>query len=395
MRLLAFDPFHGAAGDMICGALLGLGIPHEPVMRAMGSVVQVPEIEKVSRTGISAIKVHTHAGPAHRTLEEVLDIVKAADAPRVVITRAERIFTHIAKAEESVHGDHHVHFHEVGADDAIADVIGSCMALYLLAPERIITLPIALGTGTITCAHGTLPVPAPATAAILKAGNLLVLSGNHVGEQLTPTGAAILAEITDQSLPSLPLGKILEIGYGAGTRDDPKSPNVLRAMLIEFQGFSTDTVDILETNVDDISGECIGTVLGKVMEAGARDASVIPVLMKKGRPGSLVRVISPPDRTSALAELLARELGTLGVRVSPAVHRFIAERIIQNIPVVIEGSSTIFPVKFGYIGDVCYLVKPEYDFAESFAREHAMPVRDVLHIVEEAGREYLKQGEDA
>ena len=118
----------------------------------------------------------------------------------------------------------------------------------------------------------------------------------------------------------------------------------------------------------------------------------IPILMKKGRPGHLIRVISPPDRSGILAELLARDLGTLGVRVTPAVHRFIAERKIMNIPVLLNGENILFPIKFGYLGDSCYLIKPEYDFAETCARNHHMPVRDVLHLAEEAGRKYLKTG---
>ena len=393
MHLLAFDPFHGAAGDMICGALLSLGADKEQVMRAMSSVVKTPDIEIVSRCGIAAIKVHTRAGPAHRTLEEVLDIVRSAQAPPIVIEQAERIFTRIARAEEAVHGTHHVHFHEVGADDAIADVIGSCMAIHLLAPDEIISLPVAVGTGMLTCAHGTFPVPAPATAEILSSGRLLVMSGEHTGEQLTPTGAAILSEFCGEGTPYLPVGTILKTGYGAGSRDDPRSPNVLRAFFLECQGLSEDIVDILETNVDDISGECIGTVLARVMEEGARDACAVPILMKKGRPGHLIRVISPPERSGVLAEILARELGTLGIRVTPAVHRFIAEREIQEVPVLIRGKEARFPVKFGYIGDTCYLIKPEYGFAEEYAKTHNIPVRDILHMVTEAGKKTIRGGD--
>ena len=395
MRLLAFDPFHGAAGDMICGALLALGIPADPVIHAMSSVCTTPKIETVNRCGISAVYVKTMAGPARRTLSEVVEIVRSADAPPVVISRAERIFSRIATAEESVHGNPHVHFHEVGADDAIADVIGSCMALHLLSPDRIISLPVAMGTGTITCSHGIFPVPAPATAAIVNQTDLLVISGQHSGEQLTPTGAAILSEFCDEGVGVLPAGKIIKTGYGAGSRDDPHSPNALRVFLMENNGLQGDVIDILETNVDDISGEILGAALTGFIDAGARDAAAVPILMKKGRPGYLVRVISPPDRSVMLAEMMAGELGTLGVRVSPAVHRFIADRIIHEIPVTINLETTMFPVKFGYIGDTCYLVKPEFTFAESYAKEHQIPVREVLHHVEEAGRRYLFPGGQA
>ncbi|MDD3575188.1 MAG: DUF111 family protein, partial [Methanospirillum sp.] len=181
-------------------------------------------------------------------------------------------------------------------------------------------------------------------------------------------------------------------GYGAGSRDDPKSPNVLRAFLMEYKGMSGDIVDILETNVDDITGECIGTALSRVMKEGARDACAVPVLMKKGRPGHLIRVISPPDRSGVLAEILALELGTLGIRVTQAVHRFVAERKIQDVPVQINGKEIQFPVKFGYIGDSCYLVKPEYGFAEEYAKKHNIPVREIIHLVTEEGMKIIRTG---
>ncbi|MDD1724266.1 MAG: nickel pincer cofactor biosynthesis protein LarC [Methanospirillum sp.] len=385
MRLLAIDPFHGAAGDMICGALLSAGAGPEPVLRAMESVVHAPRIEQVTRCGIAAVKVHTQAGQAHRSLEEVVTIVRGADAPAEVITRAERIFSRIAAAEESVHGKM-THFHEVGADDAIADVIGSCMALHLLAADRVMVLPVATGKGTVRCCHGILPVPAPATAAILASGELLVYSGDADGEQLTPTGAAILSEIGDETGRDLPPGRIIKTGYGAGDREDPESPNVLRVIIMDCQGLSNDTVDILETNVDDVPGEVIGSVLSLVMEKGARDATAIPLLMKKGRPGYLVRIISPVTLSPRLSEILARELGTLGIRVTPAVHRFVAGRCIQDVEVSISGGTFLFPVKYGYIGGECYMVKPEFSVVEKFAREYDLPVRDLLSLVEKAGK---------
>ena len=364
-----------------------------PVIQAMSSVVRTPRIETVSRCGISALKIHTLAGPAHRTLDEVLEIVRGADAPHQVIESAERIFFRIAAAEESVHGDHHVHFHEVGADDAIADVIGSCMALHLLAPENVISLPVALGFGTISCTHGIIPVPAPATAAIIAKTNLLVKSGEQEGEQLTPTGAALLAEFCEEGVTALPVGKILATGYGAGSRDDPRSPNVLRSLLMECSGFHKDTIDILETNVDDVPGEILGSFITDIMDKGARDAVAIPLLMKKGRPGFLIRVITPSHLSGDLAEIMAKELGTLGVRVTPAVHRFIADREIREIPVTINGNTISFPIKFGYLGGCCYLVKPEFDFAETYAKKHRTPVRDILHLAEEAGKNYVQNGD--
>ena len=392
MRLLVFDPYHGAAGDMICAALISAGAPQEPVLRTMASVVQPPKTENVLRCGIRALKIHTMAGPAHRTLDEVLKIVYTANAPPDVIDQAVRIFHRIAAAEENIHGLI-THFHEVGADDAIADVIGSCMALSLLNPDRVLVLPVATGKGIVRCCHGVMPVPAPATAAILERGTLIVMTGDCMGEQLTPTGAAILSEIVNEASDNLPAGKILKTGYGAGERDDPLSPNVLRVIVMECQGLVNDIVDLLETNVDDVPGEIIGSILKRLIEEGARDASATPIIMKKGRPGFNIRVISPITETLRLSEFMARELGSLGIRVIPAVHRFIAERSINEITILINGVTVNIPVKYGYIGGKCYLIKPEFDIIESYAREHKIPVRDISAMVEEKARKFVETGD--
>jgi len=384
MRILTIDPFHGAAGDMFLGALLNLGADQDLVSRVMAQVVAPPSIEMVIRAGIRAVKIHTHAGPASRTLEEVLTRVRGVDAPKPVIERAEAVFHRIAHAEESVHGRMD-HFHEVGADDAIADVLGSCMAMYLISPDRVDVLPIAMGVGTIRMAHGTYPVPAPATAAILSQSRLVVTLGGGQGELCTPTGAALLAEFCTDPVPSSSSGRIESIGYGAGDHDDPHSPNVLRMILLVTSDVpSGDMVDILETNVDDVPGEVIGYLLERLMGAGARDACAVPLLMKKGRPGQLVRVICRPGDTPVLAGLMATELGTLGVRCIPSVHRFIADRKVEEISVQVHGILGSFPVKFGMMDGSCYTLKAEYESVCRFAEVHGLPVRSVMREVEEA-----------
>lgn len=267
MQTLLIDPFHGAAGDMIIGALLSLIDDKEPVLQAMASVVEYPDTKMVKRCGISALKIYTKAQKTHRTSEEVTAIIKKAQAPPEVIDRALSIFERIRKAEAKVHGyehssesedehhscgnEHHKHhnhghhdhtqqfFHEVGADDAIADLIGSSMALHLLNPDRIVVLPVVTGKGTVHIEHGIVPVPAPATAAILEESSLITHLGGTEDELLTPTGAAILSEIaTDTSNWNTEIlkGTIEGIGYGAGTRDDKHSPNVIRMILLEQNG---------------------------------------------------------------------------------------------------------------------------------------------------------------
>ncbi len=390
MRLLILDPFHGAAGDMITGALIDCGADKTLVIQAMDAVVAEPAVTRVTRAGIRAVKVDTRAMPAHRTFAEVMERLNeaASRVPAPALAMARRVFERIRKAEVEVHGEQ-PHFHEVGADDAIADIVGACTALELLDIDGVIVRPIALGHGTATGSHGTFPIPAPATAIILKDAGLTVASGRDEGELCTPTGAALLAEFSSQTGAEPAVYTILATGYGAGTRDPHNAPNVLRAMLVEAAGTSGrldgDTVNILETNVDDVSGEVIAHAIARCMEAGARDASAIPIVMKKGRPGFLVRVISLPETTGQLAELMALELGTLGIRCLPAVHRFIADRAVRDIEVEIAGERRMMPVKYGMMNGKVYTVKAEFGPACNWAAELGLPVREVLRAVGDAG----------
>lgn len=403
MRFLILDPFHGAAGDMITAALLDCGADRDLIVKAMKAVVAEPQISRVTRAGIQALKIDTKALPVHRTLDEVLGRLDetAPHLPAPALAMARRVFGRINEAEEEVHGTH-VHFHEVGADDAIADIVGACTALHTLGVDDIRILPVTLGHGTGTGSHGTFPIPAPATAAILRHTNLSTISGLHVGELCTPTGAALLAEFhasaaTDGELPAY---TIKTIGYGAGTRDPAHAPNVLRAMVVETTGvvgttgtLPQDTVDILETNVDDVSGEVIAHAIARFMEAGARDASATPIKMKKGRPGYLIRVISLPETSVQLAELMAKELGSLGIRCIPAVHRFVADRTIEEIEIEIAGKYRKLPVKLGWMHGSVYTLKAEFEPARAAAVEANVPVREVLRRVEEAAWDRVKNGQ--
>ena len=378
---------------MITGALLDCGSDRDRVVAAMGAVVTEPTVETVTRAGIRATKVHTHATPAHRSLDEVYKRLDHATphVPEEVLAMARRVFSRINAAEEEVHGAH-THFHEVGADDAIADVIGACTALATFCVDGVAVLPLALGSGTVTGSHGTIPVPAPATVAILKGSGLATMQGSDDGELCTPTGAALLAEFS--SIPPDALGAytILAVGYGAGSRDTPHSPNVIRAMVVETTGaLPQDTVDLLQTNVDDVSGEVIGEALARFIAAGARDASATPIIMKKGRPGYLVTVISLPETSTGLARLMARELGTLGVRRIPVVHRFVAERTITDVEVEIAGHKKRLPVKCGWMDGRIYTLKAEFDTARDWAAELDLPVRDVLRAIEAAAWNQVRE----
>jgi uncharacterized protein (TIGR00299 family) protein len=396
MRLLIFDPFHGAAGDMVTGALLDCGADESLVMKAMRAVVAEPSFSRVDRAGIRAFRIETHATPVHRTFDDVMKVIDGAapHVPAPALAMARRVFERLNRAESEVHGEH-AHFHEVGADDAIADIIGACTAFHSLGVTGVKVMPITAGHGTATGSHGTFPIPAPATALILRDGGLTAVAGNHVGELCTPTGAALLAEFATMTAPDPGAYTILAVGYGAGTRDPHHAPNVLRVMLVEASGpagqLAEDTVDILETNVDDVSGEVIAHAIARFMEAGARDASATPVIMKKGRPGFLIRVISLPSTSAAHAELMAVELGTLGIRCIPAVHRFIAERTIDEVEVEIRGQVRKMPVKCGILHGQVYTLKAEFDHARDWAAELGMPVRDVLRMIEEQARKQIQK----
>ncbi len=384
MRTVLFDPFHGAAGDMITGALLDLGADRDLVIRAMQSVVAKPSVHPVDRAGIRALLVETNAPQVRRSVEEVMSIVSSADAPDEAVAMATRVFKRIAEAEASVHGAP-VHFHEVGADDAIADVLGACTALISLGPGVVRVLPFPTGRGMAEGSHGVYPIPAPATVAILASSSLVVRYSGEESELVTPTGAALLAEFCSGTGEEQGEAVIRGVGYGAGSRDAPRIPNVVRVVLLEsVEGLSRDAVDILETGLDDVTGEVIAHALARLMESGARDASAIPCVMKKGRPGYLVRVISPPGLSRELAALMAVELGTLGVRCQGAVHRWIARRTIEKVRVSIGGDSREMPVKCGWLDETCYLRKAEFENAQAWAEELGLPVRDVLQRIESA-----------
>ena len=393
MNILLFDPFNGAAGDMIIGTLLDLGADEEPVRTAMRSVVGEPTIERVDRSGIRAVQVRAHAPVHHRTLDEVLDRVAGSDAPAPAREMARRVFFRIHRAEEGIHGAG-AHFHEVGADDAIADVVGACTALHSLGVDGVAVLPVALGRGFAVGAHGTFPIPAPATVAILAASGLQTVPGDEDRELCTPTGAALLAEFATVRPADLGPRTIRAVGYGAGSRNPPGRPNVLRSMLLAVEEQAVgDQVDILETNVDDVTGEALAYTLARLMEEGARDASAIPAVMKKGRSGHLVRVVSPPDATDRLTGVMARELGTLGIRCIPMVHRFVAERTVEPVTVALRGREWTIDVKCGWAGGKISSFKPEYDQTAACARELEVPLREVAGAVEAAARRlFIERG---
>ena len=413
MHTLAFDGDMGASGDMLLGALLAVGADPDALAPVEDALDVRYEVSSTERTGIAATAVdvvrtsdaggaegengddhrhHAHAegtGP-NRTYAEVVDLVESMGLPAPVESDALAAFEILGEAEASVHGTDldATHFHEVGADDAVADVVGACLLVDDLDPDRVVTTPLAVGGGTVEMNHGTYPVPVPAVVEIAERADWSFRGGPVESELLTPTGAAILAHFAD-GVDQLPPFRVDESGYGAGDRDFPDRPNLLRALVGEEAGrLAREDVVVLETNLDDASPEVLGGLQDTLADAGARDVSVVPLTMKKSRPGHLVKVVAKPADAERVARRLAVETGTLGVRAHPGTHRWVAVREFETATVRVDGDAYEVAVKVASdeAGDV-YDVSAEYDDALAVARETGLPVREVLRLAEERVRE--------
>jgi hypothetical protein len=393
MRLLLFDPSSGASGDMIMASLLDLGADPDAVRKAVESVGCTLEISRAEKHHISAARVRIHAGgKRYRTLAEARSVLAAAALAPQARDRSMKIMEILAEAEGRVHGvsGEEVRFHEIGALDALADIAGSAAAWESLKADRVVVLPISVGSGTVIAAHGRLPVPAPATLEVLSASGLLWRGGPVEGELLTPTGAAILAGFADDVSAEYPLIRAEGSGYGAGTKD-LEIPNLLRAVVGESKetGRRThhpnhDRVVQLETNVDDVTGEVLGGLLEILMEAGALDVAILPAVMKKGRPASVVQVLARKEEAERLARIVMKETGSLGVRVFPSLHRFVARREEREVGFEIGGRPFRVRAKVSFIGEEILQIKAEHDDCRRIARESGLPLREVARRAEEA-----------
>ncbi|MEL4305754.1 nickel pincer cofactor biosynthesis protein LarC [Methanococcoides sp. LMO-2] len=387
MRALIFEPFSGASGDMFLGTMVGLGVDSSELREIIESVVEVTvSVGKANKCGIQATDVHilTEKDQNSRTYQDVIDAVMEAQLPTEVRESALGIFRLIGEAESKVHGKklEELHFHEVGQDDAIADVIGACYAIHKMKVGAIFCTPVNVGGCTVKAAHGRFPVPAPATLEILNQSGLDIYSSGD-RELLTPTGAAILAYFAEP-VDRLPMGKIHETGYGAGDADTDM-PNVLRAMLMDVEGeLSRDTIEVLETNVDDVTGEVLGSLFDKLMEVGAKDVAITPTTMKKGRSGHIIQVIARPEDSTRIAGELMRQTGTLGVRVIPTKHRFIADRRIGKITIVIAEQEYEVSVKIAQdkSGEILH-ISAEYEDCRQISDVSELPLKEVMRRAEE------------
>ncbi|CCQ37928.1 UPF0272 family protein [Natronomonas moolapensis 8.8.11] len=336
---------------------------------------------------------HAHAraegAGAHRTYAECRELVASMDLSDRVEADAIATFRRLGVAEARVHGTdlEDTHFHEVGADDAIADIVGAALLVDDLGVESVVTTPVAAGGGEVSMSHGTYPVPAPAVAYIAGEADWELTGGPAATELLTPTGAAVLAQLADgvDSLPSL---SVESVGYGAGRTSLEGRPNVLRATVGAASGsLARDGIRVLETVVDDATPEVLGGLHDRLADAGARNVTVVPATMKKARPGHLIRVVVRPEDVAAVAERLAAETGTLGIRETPTTHRWIAERSVEAVTIEVGGERHEVDVKVAAddAGEV-YDVSAEYDDCASVAAETDRPTREILRRAEAAYR---------
>ncbi len=376
-----FDCFSGISGDMVLGALVNLGVDVEWLaarLREMPLSGFSLSAGIEGRRGIhgTRVRVECHEGHPHRAFADIRRMIEASPYSPRVKAQALEAFSRIARAEGEVHcqDPETVHFHEVGAVDALVDVVGAFLAAEALGITGATASPIPLGHGFVTCAHGTLPVPAPATVAIL-AGCPVYGSGVEA-ELTTPTGAALVRTFCSGFGP-LPDMTLEKAGFGVGTRDLPDRPNVLRVLLGRpAPDVLADRVVMLETNLDDAPGELLGFLMERLLAAGALDVAFVPIQMKKNRPGILVQAMGLPADRQRLSAILFSETPTLGVR-----WREMNREVLAREAVTVDTPFGPIRAKRAFPPDGASRVVPEYESCRAAALEHGAPLREVYEAV--------------
>ena len=434
MKLLYFDCFSGAAGDMILGALLDAGLPLDELRRVVGPLLPPGAdvaAQRVLKSGVTATKFrliandpgltadldrhddhhhdhkhsadhHTgaqhdhhhpdhephghdtgHAGRGHRTLDEIHQLIDRSGLSAPAKQRASALFDQLAKAEAAIHEMplEQVHLHEVGALDSIVDIVGSVFGLDWFHADRIVSSPLNVGGGTIRCAHGVMPVPAPATLRLLQ--GVPVYSSGHDAELVTPTGALLVAGHANAWGP-MPAMTVRASGYGAGDRELPGRPNVLRVVIGEAAVDATvEPLLVLECEIDDMNPQLFGMVMDRLHEAGAYDVFFTPVHMKKNRPGTLITVLAPPDRREALGAIIFRETTTIGLRWHTAERERLDREIVQ-----VQTPHGAARVKLARRAGAVINAAPEFDDCARLAAVAGVSVKDAHALVMKA---YLDQ----
>ena len=434
MTALYFDCFSGASGDMILGALIDAGVALEDVRRALGSLAIAPDTvwtESVVRAGIRATKFnvrgeagpidshhhhhepeHAHAtaerhghesvahrhAPAeshrlepgsqpHRTLTEIFRLIDGSALSGAAKDRTKHLFTVLGETESAIHGTplDRVHLHEVGALDSIIDIAGSVFALEQLGVDQIFSSALNVGGGTIHSAHGHYPVPAPATMRLLK--GTPVYSGAEQVELVTPTGALLVTEYATQFGP-LPAMRVDRVGYGAGTRDFPQSPNVLRVVIGELDGAApSQSVVVIEAEIDDMNPQIFGVLMDRLLAEGALDVFYTSIQMKKNRPGTLLTVIGNPGHRDRMTSTIFRETTTIGVR-----YREMARECLDRESTTVTTELGAVRIKVARRRGELLNAAPEFDDCVRLAAEHQVPTKHVQALAMKAYLETTKRG---
>jgi uncharacterized protein (TIGR00299 family) protein len=401
-RALYFDCYAGVSGDMIIGALIDLGVDPE-ALRSELSKLALPGYEiktgRVTRSGIASIKFDVEydtSGQPARTLADIRDIIADSGLKSQVKARSIRVFERLAQAEAKAHATtpDRVHFHEVGAVDSIVDIVGAMTAIDMLGIERFLCSPLRVGRGFVRAEHGLLPVPAPGTVELLA--GVPVYGGDLEGEFVTPTGAAIATSLCDYYGP-LPPVSIERTGYGAGARDPSGFPNCLRIILGDFdeaaltaeRGKGSNSIAVIETNIDDMNPQAYGFVMERAFDLGALDVFFTPVQMKKGRPAVLVTVLCEQDRLDSLADLLLRETTTLGIR-----HYTVSRRTLDRAVETVETRYGRVRVKVAREGGRTLHFQPEYEDCARAASELNVPLIEVQAAASAAFRNLAEAAPD-
>lgn len=376
-RVAYLDCVGGLAGDMLVAALLDAGADVDVLRRVSGQLgLQDVEIaiEEVERCGLRALHVRVRSGaqPPRRSWREIRSVVLDADLAGDVRARSLGVLTRLAEAEARVHGvaSEDVHFHELGAVDTLIDVCGAVSLLSDLQVEKVVCSPLPIARGFIAGAHGLLPLPAPATAELLR--GVSVVGVEEEGETVTPTGAA-LASVLAESYGPLPPLVVESVGYGAGTNDPPDRPNVVRVLLSTPHEISSNgEVSLLETNVDDMSPELVPDTVERCFDAGALDVWTVPAQMKKGRPGLVMSALVRPSRESSVARVLLEETSAIGIRVS-RLRRYELER--EERKVTVEGGTV--RIKIARLDGGVVNVAPEHDDCAEIAKATGRSVKAI------------------
>ncbi len=387
MRILRFDSVGGASGDMILGSLLALGAPLDEISSALKKAL--PEesfdlkLKPFSDHGISGFRLEVEVlkdSVHERGLHAIEHIIAHSSLPEGTKSLATHVFRRLGEAEAKVHGCdvHHIHFHEVGAVDSIVDIVGSCLALHLLKVDAIFFGPLPEGQGTFKCRHGVYPIPAPATAELLKGVEVVVT--DEPFEMVTPTGAALLTSLPNAG--KSPSGKAVASACSFGSRKLKGRPNVLRATLMESSAVADqDSCLLLETNLDDLSPEVSGSLFERLLSEGALDVWTTPAFMKKQRQGLVLSVLCKAEGKAKLEKAIFEESGTFGIRCSE-VSRSVLERKISKV----ETKFGPVSVKAGFLDGAMVSMKPEYEDCLEISKRVKAPLKEVMREALEAAR---------